>query len=256
VKQPRTPRNWGFPSTNRADTGERTFAMRRFGPETFTALNALADAHSATLLQVYLAAYFRSLLDLLESPANTPFTILVPVSLRRYLPGGKAEAICNLFTMVPVQLSRVLGERFESTLERIRDSTSVAFSDDRVIGNAVKQVLLSRLAPRIVGRRLERIRTQAVEDGFTNPRFSTLRPIPAQALDFGLPVVDAYAIPHMVFAPGIIMIAISFRKRLCFSMNYCARSMQPAVVERFMDMFARELIEAAQGRRTDYAVTF
>jgi NRPS condensation-like uncharacterized protein len=60
-------------------------------------------------------------------------------------------------------------------------------------------------------------------------------------LNFGIPVKDAYQILPTAFAPGLFLAIISFRKTLTFTMSYSSVAMDRNDVERFLDLFVKQL---------------
>jgi NRPS condensation-like uncharacterized protein len=240
---PRPPENvWSFPSTNREARGERMFSTRRLPEGRFDDMNAYAKQFGATLSDVFVTAYFRSLWEFLDFPADVPQAILLPMNLRRYLPSGRTEAICNFTAPLFPSLARIRGESFEGTLKRVRERTMDAEErKQRILVGPPAISLGARLALPRMQRMVKAASRKGIANGKTTAALSNNGSLDLEQMDFGIPVTDAYQIVQTAFAPWLILAIISFRKTLMFTMSYSSVAMKPADVERFLDVFMEQL---------------
>lgn len=108
-----------------ASAARRPFIERlRLGAARFARLREYGRARGATVNDVVLAAYARALCALL--PREEAANLVVPnmVDLRRYLPGRRTGALCNLSSMFPCPVGDTAGEDFDGTLGRVREMTA------------------------------------------------------------------------------------------------------------------------------------
>jgi NRPS condensation-like uncharacterized protein len=237
---------WRFPSNNREETGGRMYSARRLEPPRFDTLRRHARQFGATLNDVFVAAYFRSLWEFLDFPAGVPQAIVLPMNLRRYLPSGKAEAICNFTAPLLPSLARVPGEPFEGTLQRVRERT--LNSEERKQRALVASLAISlggRLALPRIKKKVDAERRKNVADGRTTAFLSNNGAFDPEQLDFGIPVKDGYQILPTAFAPGLFLAIMSFRKTLHFTISYSSVAMNRDDVERFLDLFLKQLPDSA-----------
>lgn len=96
--------------------GQVTYHLRPLSRERVASLRALARPFGATINDLFVTAMFRGLAQAPHAPER--ICVTEAVDLRRYLPGQRAEAICNL-TGVEFLTLRDAGGCFEETLTRV-----------------------------------------------------------------------------------------------------------------------------------------
>ncbi len=100
-------------------SAEPFLARLTIGSAGFARLHDFARDHRATINDVLLTAYFRAAFTRRSEPARTPFPMMVPVDMRRYLPLDRRCAIANLSSAVFPALEPVAGESVAATLARV-----------------------------------------------------------------------------------------------------------------------------------------
>jgi NRPS condensation-like uncharacterized protein len=233
--------HWVFPTANRDEPGPTECVSRQLGPDQFDRLRRYAKQFGATLNDVCLASYFRCLFRLLEPGDESAQFVTVPVDLRRYLPSGQTEAICNFSTPFFPALAPIPNEPFENTLRRV---TAVTRDAEGRKQEALRRALVFAIGCRLAGRQMKKIyqgmHSSFVRDGRSGTALSNIGAIDAAQLDFGLPLTNATLVPPM--APGLFCVVYSFRKELRFTLSYNTRIMRREDVdELWMDSFMREL---------------
>lgn len=244
---------WSFPSTNRDDRGAVKSVQRELEAARFDSMRAYAKQFGATLNDVFAAAFFRALLPFLEEGIDAPQTIVLPMSVRRYLPSGKTEAICNFTAPFALSLARVPNEPFEATLRRVAAATRDADARrERALAAALGISLAYRLAAPRMKMKIEAARWRSIEDGRTRTVFSNVGALDPARLDFGLPLADATLIPPPAPAPGLFLVVHSFRSALRFTVTYYSRTMKSEDVEGLMDSIMADLpaADAYAGERS------
>lgn len=77
--------------------------------------------HNATINDVILTAYYRSLYKILNLKHETSMAIPIMIDLRRYLENRKAENICNLTSIISSKIRINYSEPFEATLLKVKN---------------------------------------------------------------------------------------------------------------------------------------
>jgi NRPS condensation-like uncharacterized protein len=237
---------WGFPSSGGKHTSGRTFAVRRLGAERLEALRAYAKQHQATVNDLLVTAFFRSLFEVVNPEPNLPLPVMVPIDLRRYLPSGRAGAICNLASAFFPAIVRIPGEPFERSLFRVRSAIDAQKASRSGLGGAISISLALRtgFAPmRLVAHR---IRGNSVRHGRSDPVLSNFGLIDPECLNFGdVTVKDAYMLGPTLYAPGLMLAVSTFDSTMTFAVGFSSVATETRIVERFLDLFERELPTAA-----------
>ncbi len=97
-----------------------TFVIRHLAPEQVARLRAYGRQRRATINDLMIAAFYRALLKKEAWDGLAALRIQTTVDLRRhYLPGRKAEGICNLSTYEHIHLGREPGRDFAATLDLV-----------------------------------------------------------------------------------------------------------------------------------------
>ncbi|WP_349670690.1 hypothetical protein [Lacrimispora sp.] len=127
--------------------------IRSITKETFLNLKEYARNHDATINDMILTAYIRTLYEIFGYIFAIPST----VDLRKYLPGHKAEGICNLCTNLNCDIGSDIGASFEDTLLKVRESmkkekSSIACIKSMFILENVYDRLPYQLAERMVNK--------------------------------------------------------------------------------------------------------
>ncbi|MEZ4238006.1 MAG: hypothetical protein R3F59_18050 [Myxococcota bacterium] len=97
-------------------------------------LVAWARARGGTVNDLLQAAMLRALVAVEPWDGTTALTVNSTVDLRRYLPGGRAAAVCNLSTGTLVTLGRELGADLADTLGRVAAVTAAQKARGRGLG--------------------------------------------------------------------------------------------------------------------------
>ena len=215
-----------------------------------TALRAFGRSHEATLNDIFLAAYYRALIALFEPPAETPLTVQVSIDLRRYLAKGRAQAICNLSGGLFPAITRRSGEAFDQTLAAVTAAMGAIKADHPGVGtalfmeNAFRQSFQQGLAA------FSGMLAQYSTTGRWHPLLSNLGMLEWPRADGDRPaaqffgeaeIADAFLVGPALYPPATMLAVSSFADALTFTMGYPDGAADPALVERFLDVFVGEL---------------
>ncbi|SMF97335.1 Uncharacterized protein, contains a NRPS condensation (elongation) domain [Methylomagnum ishizawai] len=87
------------------------------------AIDRYARAHSATLNDLCLAAFFRAFDEFCPGPAAARLEVVMPTNLRRYAPLQRRPALRNLAGTTAVRIGTGCGASFEDTLAQVQAET-------------------------------------------------------------------------------------------------------------------------------------
>jgi NRPS condensation-like uncharacterized protein len=244
---PRT--DWSVPGIG--GEGEPVYMADVIEPTDFGPLAAYGKAHGATVHDLLLAAYFRTLfVELKPAPgAHTP--ISMSADLRPWLPKDAVMPLANLPATWAVTVTPMDGEGFAGTLARVVERTRAWKASDVGRTRAVESVLgewLVRLFGMKTLRRHWRMITRALE-GTGYPSLTNIGEIDGTILDFGegVPIDDAYLFGPIGYPGGLIVTVSTFRRRLRLSVGIDARSTDVGLARRVLDGLTEELRTVARG---------
>jgi NRPS condensation-like uncharacterized protein len=233
---------WGMPRTG-DDLSRQCFAIRRIGPERLEAIKRYARERGATVNDVLLAAYCRSLFEVLDPPTGKRFRVEVPVNLRRYLPDGSAGVVGDLSAVYFLNIERRPGEGFDDTLRRARLAIEAKKRNRTELGEMLllELVLLPGMP---VIRGLQRM----VNFKIAHPALSNLGVVDPEVVNFGdVEVDDLQLIGPTLYPPNIGLGVSTFRRRMTLNMNVCSAAVDGGTVDRLLDLVLEELPGKSEG---------
>ena len=234
----------GFPCIGTAAT-DPICELRQVAPERFRTLRAYGRAHKATVNDVLLTAFCRAFFELAEPPAGTVVPIQVPIDLRRYLPGGRAEALANLWARERILVPSEPGATFEQTLATVLAATTAM--KDGAPGVQLAMMLdhgAKQIGEQAFGNLGSPIVSARADPGslMRQPTLTNIGVLDERRFDFGEPKVDDAFVAGPLCPPGSLMVGVStFRDTLMLSYSYYRGATAPTDVERFFDTFVAEL---------------
>jgi NRPS condensation-like uncharacterized protein len=206
---------------------ERTAALRRY-----------CHAHSATLNDAVLAAYYRCLARALGSGAGTLLSIPVMVDMRRFL-GESAEftALTNLSSMVATELECRPAEGFADTLGRVKAEMDAKKGGEIGLNAFAKLDLLFRLCG-------DRIANRAIRSNLEYPQIcmTNLGILDEARLSFGgLRPSDAFVCGSIKYRPYFQVAMSSYAGEVTLSVNLYGGAGDRERIVAFLDGIAAEL---------------
>ncbi|MBZ5585517.1 MAG: hypothetical protein LAQ30_25630 [Acidobacteriia bacterium] len=221
---------WGLPPAP-AHPSPPVFLVRRIGVERLAGLLRYARSQGTSLTELLLAAYFRSLFEVLDPPAGVPLPVAVPINLRRYLPSGAAGRISNLTGALLPAVSREPGAAFGATLAQVHAAMQAAHASHPELAQVVYGSLA--LLPGVaVMRRLARRYQVAC------PAFANLGVIDPAAVHFGgAAVCDVSMFGPVQYPPAFGLSVNTFHGAATVTTGTCGE----APVQRLLDRFLKEL---------------
>jgi NRPS condensation-like uncharacterized protein len=242
------PTDWCVPGMG--GEGSPTYLETAIEPDAFGALIAFGKKHGATVHDLLLTAYYRSLFAELKPPPGARTPINMSADLRPWLPPDAVMALANLPATWAVTITPVEGEAFEGTLERVVEQTREWKAGDVGPTRAVESELGNRLV-RVLGMGTLRRHWASITrrlEGTGYPSLTNLGQIDSAALDFGedAPVADAYLFGPIGYPGGLIVTASTFRGRLRIGAGIDLRSTDAALARRVLEGTLAEMLAAAR----------
>lgn len=245
AESPRTA--WPFPWKSGGHRDKSSFVVCKLPYGLLNRLSSYGKERGATINDLILTAFYRALFKLTNPPYWIPMDMGVTVDLRRYLPGGKAEAIRNFSGGVVLRIPRLFGESFEDTLSRISKDMNRKKKRKPGYQNATGAERMEKLNFYLSAAYFKNI--SAAAGIFSNscfycmPGLSNLGLI--SLIKFGdVEVSDAYVVPPVIRAPGLLLLASSYNNILYFSVGYYKSSIKRGYIKLLLNTIRDELIKA------------
>jgi len=207
--------------------------IRSIPEDVFLRLKEYAKRHNATVNDMILTAYICTL----YKTFGYAFAIPSTVDLRKYLPGHKAEGICNLCTNLTCDIGTDIGISFEETLLKVRDcmnkeKSSIACLKSISMLEKVFDVLPYKLAESIVKK------------SFNNApiAFTNIGIIEKKRFYFDeLKIKNAYMTGSVKYSPYFQLAVSTFDDKPVLSVNLFGSEADRDNISAFLDQVVLEL---------------
>jgi NRPS condensation-like uncharacterized protein len=225
------------------DPGNPFIVSHTLSREKFRSIKACAKQHGATVNDIVLAAYMRSLKEVLGRALAIPCT----VDLRKYLPGRQAQGICNLSSQLICDIGEDIGEGPIATLIKVKQ----AMDADKgrmgsVHGVAVIEAIFG-LLPYATAMRL-------MSHRFINPSIAltNIGIIDKERLYFGdIDVTQAFITGSIKYKPYFQVALSSFDDELTFTINFHGTDADKERIGQFLRTLDGELLNGHEGAAFD-----
>jgi NRPS condensation-like uncharacterized protein len=226
-------------------------AVRRLAGDYLDAMSKYARSKGATINDLILTAFYRAMLGMGQPIYGLPLEIPITVDLRRYLPNHKTHAIRNFSGSVNTRLSMSMNEPFSETLTRVAKMVKdikkgypglqsaigleriekLSFKDTLAYYQVSPESKRSSYCPLYYGDKCV-------------PTLSNLGYLSKSLIKFGSNTVyDAYILPPVVRAPGVLLMACSYNSVLTLATGYYKHTVSRENVEKLVDKIKDELVE-------------
>jgi NRPS condensation-like uncharacterized protein len=233
------PGNWRVPSRD-GEPIARRFVLRRVEGERFRQVVAFAGETGVSVNDVLVAAYFRALKGFARPDPNLPARMRMPANLRRHLPSGKGEAVCNLSSGFVIHLGNDVGATLADTARKVFSEIRSQVDDYIGLGDWALLPLVFHGVPyawlrRLIGRTTERIAKNPLPPHFSNVGRLT-------APEFGGPAVtDVAMLGPVLYPPHFEFVVSGFGESLTASAGFCETGITRQEVGELIDRFVGEL---------------
>lgn len=245
---------WKFPWKN-IRTGDTRFAVCRLPEGHLDILKNYAKTRDATINDLILTAIFRAMFEISKPPYGVPMDIPITMDLRKYLPDHKAQAIRNFSGGTVIKMARKPHESFESTLSRIMSITKDLKNKHPSVENARMADYIEKISFRQVCsycKAVSRVMKLAEKSPFfvinrCSPVLSNFGFISKSLIRFGRTVVtDAYILPPVVRAPGILLVASTYNGIITLAVGYYKPSVRKTDMEGLLNKIKDELVKGCR----------
>jgi NRPS condensation-like uncharacterized protein len=209
----------------------------KISQDRFHVLKAYGKAHSATMNDMVLAAYYRALYEILDINQDESLTVPCMVDLRRYLPDKEADAICNLSSMIMCNIGPEIGVNFEETLGKVNREMSAQKKGYPGLHGLSTLNAVFRFLPFSTVKQL-------IKRKYVNPliAISNLGIIDSKRLIFGkTPIEEAFATGSIKYPPYSQLALSSFNNTITFSVSLYGSEKDRESVRTFLDILDKEL---------------
>ena len=191
-----------------------------------------------TVNDVVLAAYYRTLYRLLGIRRDVPLNISCSVDLRRYLPGKKAKAICNLSSWILCDIILGEAETFDDTAGRVHEVMEERKRNLPGLGGLAMLNAGLESFPYDAVRKVIRGELHFPIFAMTN-----LNVIDRDLLVFGdTSVADAFMTGSMKYHPHFQIGFSTFNDTITFSLNLGDNVQDTDLISKFYVLFNEELM--------------
>ncbi len=245
---------WKFPWKN-SRIGVARFVVCKLPNDQLDKMKSYSKARGATINDLILTAIYRAMFEISKPPYGVPMDIPITLDLRRYLPDQKAEAIRNLAGGYVTTIARKKHEAFSETLSRVMSTTEKLKNGHQGIENAVWAEWVENMNFLQFNSYYKAL-SQIADMISYNPFYVTDRCgivlanlgfVSKSPIKFGEhTVADAYIVPPVVRAPGILLVASTYNKILTLSIGYYKPSAHRSVMEKLLNKIKDELIEGCK----------
>ncbi len=238
------PTGWGIRGVSRQ--GSPLYVWRNVEPTTFCKLVRYGRVHDATVNDILLAAYYRSLYAALKPKPDALTPVQLSCDLRSLMPEGIRLALANISATWTISVVLDPGEPFAETLKCVVEQTS----DWERSGTAAQKAIGLGLADRLQrnkGLDVLRKQTDAAAGklghgtGYLN--LTNVGVIDAGRLDFGAHshVTSAYCFGPIAMPSGFVLTASIFKDCLRLSAGIDRQATDIKLAQRIIDGTVREL---------------
>jgi len=238
-------KNWSVNFSTIADLNHRSFYLRKFDENIFQNIVQYAKRNNYTVNDVLLAAFYRTFFHLYSPTHGTPLRVGVTINLRRFLPNGRGDSICNLAAMFLLNIGSEIGANFSETIEKVSTAMEKYKKGDLGMGDKRYALFRLRILPFSLTRKIYRyhqIFKFIIGPKSVPPIFSNAGVLNSEHFDFGIEITDAYLVPPVAFPPGFFISFTSFRNTLTMGTGFCESALNRANVESMFDYCESELM--------------
>lgn len=230
-------------SAKQAEPANRTYVIRKIGPEKYQKIVHSIKPLSATINDYLMAALFRALHKTSKSKNDRALGLVVTADLRRYLPDNRESPLCNLSGWVFPNIGKNPGKDIQDTCRSVTKAMNRLKADYIGLGSFPMLAIGNKSLPLSWAKKIfERVMTPAFKKGKIAPSLTNMGRIDDKKLDFGnVEVKEAFLVPPIVM-PAYWAAGLSgFKDSLTLSSGFCASSIETDHVERFFDLVFKEM---------------
>ncbi len=200
-------------------------------------LREYSKKYRVTINDIVLTAYLRALSRVLDVRRGKSLAIPCAIDLRRFLPGRKAEAICNLTSTIICDIGADIGDSFDATVIKVKQDMDEKKRNFSGLSGFALPGILFKLLPYAKAKEL-------FKDKFINPVIfmTNIGVIDKSLLVFdNLPVLDAFVTGSIKYPPYFQLALTSFDDAITFSINLYGSENDREQINNFFNILDDEL---------------
>ncbi len=246
---------WSFP-WEKGGSNTACVSMCRLPYEHLDSMIKYTKSKGVTLNDLILTAYYRAMLVMGQPVYGFPLEIPTTVDLRRYLPSHKTQAIRNFSGSEKTNLSMSVNEPFHKTLQRVAGMMKEIKKRYPGLQSAIGLERIEKLNFRDTlgyyqasqeARKITSFCPLYYGDKCV-PTLSNIGYLSRSLIKFGSStVIDAYIVPPVVRAPGLLLMANTYNSILTLAIGYYKYTVEKENIERLLNKIKDELIEGCKG---------
>ncbi|HEX3028362.1 MAG TPA: condensation domain-containing protein, partial [Clostridia bacterium] len=246
---------WKFPWRNNR-LGATRFVVCKLPEGQLDEMKSYSKARGATINDLMLTAVYRAMFKISKPPYGVPVDIPITLDLRRYLPDEKTEAIRNFAAGYITTIARKKHESFSETLTRVMSKTKILKdgrlkTEDIAWAEGVENTNFYQYTSYF--KAVSLLADMASYNPFIDFTdkcslvFANLGFVSKSPIKFGEhTVTDAYVLPPVIRAPGILLIATTYNGIITLGVGYYKPSVHRSTMENLLNKIKDELIEGCK----------
>lgn len=247
-------RSWPFPwrqnGKNVAD-----YALCKLSKRSFEKISRYGDSKGATVNDLVLTAYYRTLFKITRAAQGIPMDISNTVDLRNYLSENNSQKFRNFSGGFVTRIPRKLNETFDGTLSRVAEITKILKKNptdsldtmDKAARNQSSFTYFNDYFECV--SRADRIRDKNVKNTEVGcfPALYDLGNISGDMIAFGRDfVADACIVPPVTGVPGLSILTSSYNGILTMTAGYCHGFISRKDMNEFLIRIKNELVRGCE----------
>ncbi len=209
-----------------------------------------------TLNDYILTACYRAMLRIKQPIYGSPMEFPITIDLRRYLSDHKTQAIRNFSGSVRTELSMNIDEPFEQTLQRASNMMKELKNGYPGLQSAIGLERIERLNYSDILSYYQAVLDPKKAVSFCPlyygdkcvPTLSNIGYLSNSLIKFDdKTVIDAYVLPPVVRAPGLLLMASSYDSVLTLAAGYYKSTVNGEYIDELLNKIKDELISGYEG---------
>jgi NRPS condensation-like uncharacterized protein len=220
---------------------QRTYSYVHTSQAEGEQLKLLSRQHQATINDILITALARGIYEYLDAPNGTPLRLVNTVDLRRYMPRGEAEALCNLSCFSYPCLGPKTDQTFTEQLSIASHTMQTLKKDVLGMGDVPSVGLLVRWAPFGILRVLFVPLIKRLYP-MMSPAFTNMGRIDEDKLRFDdVGIEHAWLTASVIYPPFLVGGISGFRNRITLSLGHCETSLDKTKADQLLSNIANHL---------------
>jgi len=237
------PPYWIFPFSKNKNKST-TIVIHSLSDGLFPKLKEYTKGKKYTITDVILACYYRALYNVIKPSRDTLLRVRLSIDLRRFIPSGKTEGICNLPGFVYTNIGTNIGKTLLDTIDIVHDFISSAKQSKSIgLGDCGNYIRNFDWKPFLWSEKsIQKTFKLLTERGVYSPILTNMGAIETEKLKFGSSVVkDAYLLTPIFFSPTLVVGFSTYSNNLVFSSGLAGTDEDKHLVESLFRFIENEI---------------